>query len=241
MGPSRLDTLISADTPEGLRFDLHPAGLYARTKAYMIDTLIQAVGLVGIILIGTMATAGGMGTWLSLLLFFVLQWFYFTLFEALNRGQTPGKALANIQVIQSDGTPLTFGSALLRNLIRAIDGSWQLFPLGLPFLLFTRRFQRLGDFAAGSLVIYTPAGLRLAGRAAVQPRAGVPLAPPFNLDHDTSRAILSFSQRAATFSRERGEDLAKTLLGKLGLPVPNNPLEAVHGLAAWISGQRTKP
>jgi hypothetical protein len=93
---------------------------------------------------------------------FVVQWGYFLLFEWLWHGQTPGKRVVGIRVIHLTGTGLTFGQAAVRNILRVADGLpllvMDFFPLlyGVGFVVAacTPENRRLGDLAAGTLVVY---------------------------------------------------------------------------------------
>src|SRR6185369_8822890 len=106
-----LDTLHPITTPEGVPFDLKPAGPFSRSLAFSVDILIQSFLFLFVALIGEYLAA--FGTWLLFLIFFLLQWFYFVLFETFFRGQTPGKMAAGVQVILRNGTPVDFNAALL--------------------------------------------------------------------------------------------------------------------------------
>lgn len=140
-------------TPEAVRLRIDLAGLGSRMIAWLIDTLLQAVILIPV-LIGFLAdgvTGTGESVVLGILVFSIL-WLYFPLFEWLWSGQTPGKRAQSIRVIRTDGQPVTFAPVLVRNLVRFVD------VLLLPFvgvisMIVTRRAQRLGDLAAGTLVI----------------------------------------------------------------------------------------
>jgi len=89
-----------------------------------------------------------------LLIVFLLQWGYFALFEAFANGRTPGKRVARIRVIHQSGRGITFVEALGRNLVRAIDFSPSFYAIGVVAIFVTRRHQRLGDLAAGTLVVH---------------------------------------------------------------------------------------
>jgi hypothetical protein len=95
---------------------------------------------------------------LATLVIFTLFFGYFTIFETLWSGQTPGKRWLRLRVIQEDGRPLTFFSALSRNVIRGADmmPSFILFPfysIGIVSVFASKRSQRLGDLVAGTVVV----------------------------------------------------------------------------------------
>ena len=87
------------------------------------------------------------------LVFFLLNWGYFTLFEAFWNGRTPGKKVAKIRVIQRSGRPIGFFESLARNLVRYVDQIPFFYAVGVITMFVTRQHQRLGDLAAGTLVV----------------------------------------------------------------------------------------
>ena len=84
---------------------------------------------------------------------FLLNWGYFTLFEAFCNGRTPGKRVAKIRVIQRSGRPIGFFESLARNLVRYVDQIPFFYAVGVIVMFVTRQHQRLGDLAAGTLVV----------------------------------------------------------------------------------------
>ena len=140
-------------TPEAVRLRVDVAGLGSRSIAWILDTLIQLAILIPV-LIGFLG--GGLGgtaesVVLAILVFSIL-WLYFPMFELLWSGQTPGKRAQKIRVVRTDGQPAGFAPVMVRNLVRLVDVF--LFPfLAVISMLVTARAQRLGDLAAGTLVI----------------------------------------------------------------------------------------
>ena len=139
-------------TPEGVPLVLDLAGPLPRALAYFTDLLIRAVIYLAAAFVFGMI--GGAGTGLLLILVFVLEWFYPVWFEVMRNGQTPGKKAFGMAVVHEDGTPVDIQASLVRNLLRTVD----LFPLlyltGFITMLLDSRFRRLGDLAAGTLVVY---------------------------------------------------------------------------------------
>ena len=84
---------------------------------------------------------------------FLLNWGYFTLFEAFWNGRTPGKRVARIRVIQRSGRAIGIFESMTRNLVRYIDMSRFFYAVGVISMFATRQHQRLGDMAAGTLVV----------------------------------------------------------------------------------------
>ena len=79
---------------------------------------------------------------------------YFIIFELVMQGQTPGKRVMGIRVINDNGAPAGYLQIVLRNLFKLVDGSYPVqYVIGGSALIFTKRTQRLGDLVAGTLVI----------------------------------------------------------------------------------------
>lgn len=155
----RLDTSTSVDTPEHVTFDHALAGPAVRGLAWMIDTCLR-VGIVFIVMVlvilaqfGDTTAVEGATTGAMFVLLFVLEWGYFALFEAAWSGRTPGKKAMRIRVVRENGHGLTIGDAFLRNLLRAVDWLPGLYAIGLLVMGGDRRFRRLGDLAAGTMVV----------------------------------------------------------------------------------------
>jgi len=143
------------------------AGLGSRFLAWLIDMLI-IVGLLYVALVMAAAWEAareGFGMAVALVLTFLVQWGYFVLFEWLWHGQTPGKRVVGIRVIDLQGTGISFGQAALRNVLRVVDGLPLLIPdlvpvmYGIGFLVAACNSEqrRLGDLAAGTLVVFVEA------------------------------------------------------------------------------------
>ncbi len=229
-----VDTLLRVVTPEGISFDLHPAGPLPRLAAYLLDTFFQFLILIAM---AFPAEAVGLtGPWIFSLLGFALMWFYMVFFEVLLGGRTPGKRIVGLQVVQRDGTPPTFGMSLLRNLLRFADF---FAALGLLVPLLVPGFRRLGDLVAGTLVIYAPEQVsNRRGRNAFDSVSPTP--PQRILDSDASLAVMEFARRMDRF----GPGLRKEL-AELALPVyvldPEHEKDAeptLVSIAAWCAGVR---
>jgi uncharacterized RDD family membrane protein YckC len=159
---------LTIDTPEQVSIRFPVAGLGSRFLAILADTALQifayALLIFVLVLIASSApkTAAGEFSrtgekWLiaGLILFhFVMYWGYFTLFETFWNGQTPGKKLCRIRVIQQSGRQIAFFEAMTRNLIRIVDMMPGFYLIGVIAMLCNRQHQRLGDLAAGTLVIH---------------------------------------------------------------------------------------
>lgn len=223
-----LDTRLRIETPEGVDLLLSPAGPLARARAFAVDLVLR--GALSLLVIGLLGRLGELGIGLGLILLFLINWWYMVLFEVLNQGCSPGKQLCGLRVVHEDGTPVGWGAALLRNLLRFVDMLPLGYCCGLLASLASPRFQRLGDLAAGTLVIHRP---RPAATAQDEPVA--PLPAPFALNAEEQRALLAFDERQRRLSPARREELAGLLAPLLGVPASEAPLR-LQRIAAGLRG-----
>jgi len=151
------------DTPEQIALEFPLASVGSRFLAIALDTLVQAgLFLAFLMLVFVVSIAGAVagvnaGVWgaaLAILAGFTLYYGYFAAFEALWNGQTPGKRWVGLRVISETGRPIGAFDAILRNLLRIVDQLPVMYAVGLVSLFFTARNQRLGDLAAGTVVVY---------------------------------------------------------------------------------------
>jgi len=215
-----LDDRISVTTPEGVGVDLVVAGIGSRFLAGLLDATIQ-VGLIWLISLAlTEVHSRGVVLAVFIVLFFVLLFGYPVLFEVFNQGRTVGKMAAGIRVVTRTGEPIGVTPSLVRNMLRIVDG-WMiitipLFPVGFTSAFSTRHCQRLGDLAAGTVVIRE----RFATTSTFGPAAFTP--PPPGLAWDTSAltydevtVIRRFLQRRTGLPAGARFHLAATLAGRL--------------------------
>ncbi|MBN2582636.1 MAG: RDD family protein [Planctomycetes bacterium] len=155
-----MTTLTTIETPERVALTYDVAGLGTRALAYLIDLGVRAaailLGLVAVFVIHEDQQLAALSSGVraaGVIGFFLLHWGYATLFEAFWNGQTPGKRLMGIRVIKEGGFPATLFDAALRNLIRVVDFLPVFYGLGVVCLFLTKRHQRVGDLAAGTLVV----------------------------------------------------------------------------------------
>ena len=224
----RLDTLRTIQTPEGVVLTLRAAGPVIRSLAWMLDVFVRSV--IYLLVGSALLILGEAGMGLLLVFAFLAEWFYPVIFEVLNKGQTPGKMALSIAVVHEDGTPVTLTDSILRNLLRAADFLPFAYLSGFIAMCFTPDFRRLGDLAAGTLVVY---------RDRLKPPASLPeeqsLAPPVPLDIEEQRAILAFAERCGDWTPERGEELAEILEPIAGHP-PSTAVKRLHGMARYLMG-----
>lgn len=209
--PALLDTRLRVETPEGIDLLLRPAGLVPRALAFAIDLLIRG-GLL-LLLFFVLGLLGQLGIGLGALLLFLLTWWYMVLFEVLNQGRSPGKQLLGLRVIHDDGTPVGWPASLTRNLLRFVDMLPFGYTLGILSCLNHPAFKRLGDLAAGTLVVY-----REQPAVATHVPEVPAERPPFPLSRADQYAVLAFAERQEGLSAARREELAGILAEALQVP-----------------------
>ena len=153
---------LSIDTPELVAIEMPLAGIGSRFIAILIDYLIWGAGAL-VLLFLIVAILPAMHTFsrisaqwtVALIIFFVflVNWGYFTLFEAFWNGRTPGKRVAKIRVIQRSGRAIGLFESMARNLVRYVDQFPGIYAVGVITMFATKQHQRLGDLAAGTLVV----------------------------------------------------------------------------------------
>src|SRR5258708_27452864 len=185
-----LDTTRRVGTPEGIELTLHRAGPVPRALAWAID-LVLRIGVVFVVQLA-MIPLGKTGVGVVLITAFFVEWLLPAWFETFWNGQTPGKRAFNLAVLNDDGTPVRWPAALTRNLLRAVDFLPLLYGIGLVSMLVNRDFKRLGDLAAGTVVVHQME--RVAAGKDLPPAP--PIAPPFPLALAEQRAVLDLAERA---------------------------------------------
>ncbi len=154
---------LSIETPELVAIDMPVAGIGSRFVALLIDYLIWLAVIVFFIIAinfldPSLSHFSKIGEkWATALFIFIpfmLYWGYFTLFEAFWNGRTPGKRVAKIRVIQRSGRGIGLFESMTRNFLRIVDQFPFIYVVGAISILLTRQHQRLGDLAAGTLVIH---------------------------------------------------------------------------------------
>lgn len=157
---------VAIPTPEGVEIELTLAGIGSRFIAALIDNVIKGVVLLAVIIalfgLGALFGSGGGepstgSDWIAVAIFFVfvfLLWFaYDVAFETLAAGRTPGKRWVGLRVVKVSGSPVGFMASAIRNLLRIVDSLPGAYGVGMICVLVTRLNQRLGDMAAGTVVV----------------------------------------------------------------------------------------
>lgn len=233
-----VDTTIAVVTPENIAFDYQLAGPFRRLPAYLIDIavrwIILLVFVVFIWLIGGLVPLSGLSPFaeaFTMIAYFLMTNFYGTVMESSFNGKTFGKWSCGIRAINIDGSPITLRGAFLRNLLRVadlapyavitevIEDAPPVFLLptgifGVVVMVCTRRMQRLGDLAAGTMVIVDEREWRLPKSATSDPR--VPalasyLPGDFEVTRGMARTLAVYAERRNHLTPVRRREIAKKL------------------------------
>lgn len=225
-----LDTYREVVTPEGVALQLPAAGPVPRAVAWSIDLVIRvALMLAAAMLLGVL---GKLGTGLFLIVGFVLQWGYMIVLEALWHGQTLGKRSMGLRVVLANGAPIGWPASITRNLLRVVDMLPFAYTAGLVVSLIDPSARRLGDLAAGTLVIHAQRAQR-PGDAPVN----AVFVPQVVLRPEEQAAIVAFGERAPGLTPERQAELADLAQPLTGVRGQAGVLR-LFGMANWVLGRR---
>ena len=220
-----LDTTYNIDTPEGVELRLPVAGIASRALAWLIDAFIKFIAL--IVLSIALAFLGTFGGGLRLIAGFLVLWFYNVLFEVFAHGATPGKKVIGLRVMNANGTPVGWTGSLIRNLLRFVDMLPGCYLFGCISVMLSRNFQRLGDLAGATVVVYSEKESARSSLANVNPE---PVKIPLTLDEQ--QVIVSFGERAPRLNSERAEELAGLMTPVFG----EIEADKLRRHAAWLAG-----
>lgn len=227
-----IDTIITAETPEGIAIAIRPAGFAVRCTAFLVDAFIRTAILVG--LAGALGAGGHFGIGPVFIVIFAVNWLYPVVFELMPAAATPGKRIMGLQVMMANGLPITPAGCLIRNLMRVVDLLPLMYAFAIVLILLRRDSRRLGDLAGGTLVAYrneiAPAGAF---------GAGDPMPPPIALSARQQAAIAAFAWRAGRLTPQRAEEIAELAAGLAPPGATDAPMTArLIGIARWLHGQR---
>lgn len=254
-GPARpvasFDQQVDVETPEQVVLSYTLAGIGARAAAKIIDSLIVTFILVAFIvslsLLPKFGTPGPnpspeqSSTWavaIFILVVFAFEWGYYVLFEALWDGQTPGKRLLHIRVVQDGGYSVSFGASAIRNIARIIDGQpGYVYGVGVVAAALNKSGKRLGDMMAGTFVVqerieHAP----VVASVASSTETAVPALA--SLSAGEYELLERFLSRAPSLAPERLAVLADRLSVKLAPHMPNDALPMLDRLRALYARER---
>ncbi len=230
---------LTIETPEQTALEFPLAGIGSRFLAVALDTLLQIAAYTVLALIAGLLSVGGFlptlgKQWaIAILLFiwFSVQFGYYAIFEALWNGQTPGKRWTHLRVIQDSGRPITAYDAILRNVLRIVDALPSLYAVGIVTILISRERKRVGDYAAGTVVVHEkpledPGSiLSVSSRPAAREPGPATTAAPLSVDE--LQLVETFFERRARLEpevrRSMARQIAERLGDRLGVPVEMRP------------------
>lgn len=229
---------LTVRTPEGVSVDLSLAGIGSRFLGALLDVALQAaVGFVGWVALAALFE-GGVFTLLASIGAFLVLFGYDVAFEVLNGGRTPGKIAAGLRVVRDTGAPVTFVTSAIRNVLRLVDILPVFYGVGMAAIFLTRRHQRLGDLAAGTVVIReraaTPGAPFAAGRPAAEP-------PGWDTSAITASDLMvvrAFLARRGTLEPAARATLAADLEARLRAKVAGAPPLAPEAFLESLSAAR---
>ena len=231
---------MTIQTPEGVDLMLTLAGVGSRFASAIVDYLIQAALLVALalLLFGGVSLGGGdSGAGLLVALYFIVSFLVFVgydiTFEVLNSGQTPGKRMNGLRVVRTEGQPVNFITSAIRNVLRVIDWLPFSYAAGAVSILVTSHNQRLGDLAAGTIVVR-------ARKPASKPvvAATFTVALPADLAAWDTTAITAEELAAVRSFLERRNDLELGVRNALAATLASGLRGKVAGVPAEYSGER---
>jgi uncharacterized RDD family membrane protein YckC len=257
------DSDLVVATPERVSFDYQVAGLGTRAVAQLVDLLIVAGILAAVYFVAIaaeLASADTLATLIVVIGSFVVIFGYFWVSESLWSGQTIGKKVFRLRAVGDRGEPLTFMQAGIRNIVRIVDFLPYAYGVGLVVLFAHGRGKRLGDLAAGTIVVkdsdhvglwQLPGGRAAAtastgpgGPAPSQPPPPTPVYPPVSsaeltlrrLDPELRRFVSSYARRRPQLSLQVRAELANKVQPSLRSALPevfaqSGPLAALDHLA----------
>jgi uncharacterized RDD family membrane protein YckC len=223
------DDKLTIETPEQTSLEFPLAGVGSRCMALLLDTLIQIIAVLLLILLFSLlylispngSRGSGLGgLWAQALIYFaafVIYNGYFAIFESVWNGQTPGKRVANLRVIQESGRPIQVWQAFARNLMRIIDSIPFCYAVGMTSMLISKQNRRLGDFVAGTVVIHERPLTKISvGWTTAEPSAvGGPNLGTARLSLEEVRLIEAFLERRNSLAEEVRFRMARQIAARV--------------------------
>lgn len=217
-------------TADGMDIDLEVAGVGSRSYAFVADWHIRVLfvlaWLLAVLLVFEEDSAGGLSEWFALegpwvayvivappALVYLL---YHPVLEILMRGRTPGKRLAGVRIVTLEGQTPGIGALLVRNVLRLIDGLPGFYLVGLVVALTTRRHVRIGDLAAGTMLVHE------AKVSEESLQTAKDLALSQSLAAEDQALLLDLVERWRSLRREARVDLGRRFLERVGVAMPED-------------------
>jgi uncharacterized RDD family membrane protein YckC len=228
----------TVDTPENIEFGYDIAGIGSRMLAAIIDTSIILALQAIILLLGSFATdsaglAESVRTALATIAGFMILWGYYIAFEVIWNGQSPGKRALGLRVVRTGGRPITFTAAVIRNLVRLVDFLPFFYGIGVVVMFVDSRSRRLGDLAAGVIVVRERREITLASLTAQGDQARIDLSSAPEIpgilalragDYQLIREFLDQRTTLGGDARKRiAQQLARGIEARLAIVVQGDP------------------
>ena len=240
-----LEQRVEIETPEHVAFSYTIAGVGSRAAAAIVDQLLMWLIMLAVFILAVLAfgAVGGdglvnglertFGSWVAAAMYiggFALSWGYFVFFEALSDGQTPGKKMFGLRVVQDGGYSISFGASAVRNLVRVLDAQPGFFYfVGMTSAIFSRTSKRVGDHVAGTIVVHeripefapavtvsTPAPDRGAG----QGQSALPALTSALLTEEEFALLQRFMARRQSLDPARRTEITRQLVTRFGDRLP---------------------
>jgi uncharacterized RDD family membrane protein YckC len=225
-----LEDRITVTAPEGVDVHIVLAGVASRFIAGMVDLFVQLV-LIGLIALATVALiGGGIGLALFAMGAFAAIFLYDILFESFAAGRTPGKRWTHLRVLRAEGQPVDLPASAIRTVMRLIDYLPSFYLVGMSSIVLTKRNQRLGDLAAGTIVVREPGRKR---SSVGNDSKREPLASP---GWDVS-AVSSDEIAAVRRFLERRDELGSEARRELGFRLEQGLREKVAGAPEGLTSE----
>lgn len=213
---------ISVATPEGVDLEVTLAGVGSRFVAGLLDQLLRwalLLALVALMALLQKAAGGGFhgaGLVVLVVAIFLVQFGYDVVFETRAAGRTPGKRWTGLRVVKMGGAPVGFVASALRNVLRIVDSLPGFYLVGMLSVLFTKNNQRLGDLAAGTIVVRERRQSTSLPGPAPTPPADSGLYDVSAVSAEEVATIRRFLDRRATLTEESRNRLAMEMATRLG-------------------------
>lgn len=237
-----LDNELSIEIPEHIELQFVLASVGNRFLACAIDHIIQLLAIFFIVsgarsfqvTLSALKMRWGTNWFMAgaILVVFLITFGYFVLFETVWNGQTPGKRWLRLRVMRQDGRPIGFYEAMIRNLVRLVDiMPFPSYFVGIVSIFFSREYRRLGDYAAGTVVVKERSSEaprfselfeddEIFGERASSPSMSGITIPPHALrliTNEEMQAVEAFLKRRARLERGRRRFLARRIARPLML------------------------
>jgi uncharacterized RDD family membrane protein YckC len=241
-------------TPENITFSFDIAGIGSRFMAALVDLLIYgsvslAIGLIAAYIVSRTDNVDLIGVFTAIYIGvnFVMYWAYYMVFEILWGGQSPGKRILKLRVVRLDGTPASAGQIVIRNVGRLVDIFPGFYAVGVVVMFLNDQSRRLGDLAAGTLVVREGQPVTLKQLTSPPPatvlsdavKAEAATLPLNRLNKEQRQVVHTYMQRRSGMSETQRAKLAmeigQAVARQMDVIQPTHPAQAEY-LLEMIDG-----